>query len=177
MEEIKDVTDVKKDMLKNKSVKDLVIAGVVVFAVMIGVAIGVNMLFGSSAKIASADMEKVMGAHPAFKDAMTSFQKEITAMQDRLEKMTDEEKAKEQQKMSQMIQQIGLRLQEEALNKVSSDIETVAKRKGYSYVVEKNVLLAGGKDITEDVLTFLKNQETKSEEGKDASKMPMIPVK
>jgi len=143
---------------------------------MIGVAIGVNMLFGSSTKIASADMEKVMSSHPAFKDAMTSFQKEIKAMQDRLEKMTDEEKAKEQQKMSQMIQQIGLRLQEEALARVSGDIKAVAKRKGYAYVVDRNVLLSGGKDITEDILNYLKNQETQAEEGKDASKMPMIPV-
>ncbi|MBN1445405.1 MAG: OmpH family outer membrane protein [Candidatus Omnitrophica bacterium] len=175
MEEIKDVKDVK-NILKNKSVKDMVIAGVVVFAVMIGVAIGVNMLFGSSAKIATADMEKVMNVHPAFKEAMTSFQKEITAMQERLEKMTGEEREKEQQKMSQMIQQIGLRLQEEALAIVTEDLETVAKRKGYAYVVDKSVLIAGGKDITEDVLNFLKNQEIKAEEGKDASEMPMIPV-
>ncbi|GEM_PF-913776 len=171
-------TEETKDLLKNKKMLEVVVAGIVIFVVIVGLTVGLNRIFNRPARIASVDMEKVMNSHPAFREAMTDFQKEIGAMQEQLGKLKGDEKTKEQQKMQQQIQQIAIRLQQEAMAKVTSDVEKIAKAKGYTYVVEKSMLVVGGRDITDDVLSFLKGEETKAESEKtDTSTMPMIPVK
>lgn len=73
-------------------------------------------------KIFSADIDRIMGEHPAFQEAMLKFQAELQSMQEKLNKMEGAEKNAEQQKMQQQIQQLAVQLQEEAGNKVIEDV-------------------------------------------------------
>jgi len=163
--------------LLNEKVRESLLAGILLIVV---VAVLVFTITKSrQGGIASVDMERIVNAHPAMKEAITSFQKEISDRQKELNKMKGEEKVKEQQKMQQEISQIAMRLQDEAMDKIKKDVEQVARKKGYTFVLEKNSIIVGGKDITEDVLAVLKQRaQNESEQKKtDVSEMPMIPVK
>ena len=161
---------------KNEKTRESMLAGVILIVTL---AFLVLIIKSRELSIASVDIEKVVNAHPAMREAIDSFQKEISDRQKQLDKMKEEEKLKQQQKMQQEISQLAVRLQQEAMDKVTKDIEKIAKRKGYTYVMDKNAILVGGKDITDEILSVLKQQEkTEAEQKKvDVSEMPMIPVK
>lgn len=133
-------------------------------------------LLGKSTRIVSADVDRIMGEHPAFKQAMAKFQSEINSMKEKLDKMEGQAKAKEQQQMQLKIQQIAMELQEEAAAKVTEDIQRIAKSKGYDYVLDSKSLVAGGKDITGEILSALKGPEAQATE-EETNLLPMIPVK
>ncbi len=38
------------------------------------------------------------------------------------------------------------------MEKIREDIQKIAKQKGYKYVMDSNALLAGGEDVTEEIL-------------------------
>jgi Skp family chaperone for outer membrane proteins len=48
------------------------------------------------------------------------------------------------------------------MNEMRKDVKKIAEKKGFNYVMDTNVLIVGGKDITEDVLSELKKEEVKS---------------
>ncbi|MGI6595198.1 MAG: hypothetical protein ACOX1Z_00620 [Candidatus Ratteibacteria bacterium] len=75
-------------------------------------------------------MDKVVGAHPVMQELVVNFQKEISGIQEQFDKMKEEEKIKNQQKIQQEISEMALRLQKEALDKVAQDIKRIAKSKG-----------------------------------------------
>jgi Skp family chaperone for outer membrane proteins len=166
-----------KEVFKNKKLMDALLAGfLIVVALIFLVIVGVRT-FGKP-EIFSADTDKIMNEHPALQEAMEKFQAELIAMQKKLDEMEGEEKAKEQQRIQQQVQQIAMRMQKEAVDKVMQDIRTVAKKKGYDYIVDSKSLIVGGKDVTEEILSSFKSEEKKTaEEEVDPSVMPMIPVK
>lgn len=163
----------KRLFRSEKAVEVLLASVILVLAVILLI---IWVLKPATVKIAYVDMEKTMNQHPAMQEAMASFQREITSLQKQLEGLKGAEKEKQQQKMQQEITTIAMRLQQEVMNRVIKDIENVAKKKGYSYVIDKNAVITGGKDITEEVLEFVK-QKKENKEKVDASEMPMIPVK
>jgi len=161
---------------KNEKTRESMLAGVILIVTL---AFLVLIIKSRELSIASVDIEKVINAHPAMREAIASFQKEVSDMQKQLDKMKEEEKIKQQQVMQQEISRIAMRLQNEAMDKVLKDVEKVARKKGYKYVMDKGAILVGGKDITDEILAVLKQQEkTETEQKKvDVSEMPMIPVK
>lgn len=120
---------------------------------------------GSAAeiKIVSIDTQRVFGEHPAFKEAMGKFQAQIQEMQKKIEEMDEESKGAAQQMMQHQMQQLGMQLQEEAFGKMKADVQKIAKKKGYDYVVDVNMLIVGGKDVTEEVLASFPKPEQKKD--------------
>lgn len=166
-----------KDVLKNKKLMDAVLAGLLILLAIVFLLMAGNRFFGKP-KIFSADMDRIMGTHPALQEAMMNFQEEIRLMQGRLDKLEGEAKQKEQQKMQQEIQQIAVRMQNEAVNKIMEDIRSIAKSKGYDYILDSKSLIVGGKDVTEEILNAVKEKYEKPKDtASDTSVMPMIPVK
>ncbi|MCM8830123.1 MAG: OmpH family outer membrane protein [Candidatus Omnitrophica bacterium] len=162
---------------KNEKIRELLLVGILLVVAIVILFLGI--VKSRQLSIASVDMEKIVNVHPAMQEAITTFQRELSDMQKQLDKMKEEEKIRQQQKMQQEISQIAMRLQDEAMDKVKKDIEKIAKRKGYTYVMDKNAIFVGGKDITDEILTVLKQKYEKETEQKklDVSEMPMIPVK
>jgi Skp family chaperone for outer membrane proteins len=58
----------------------------------------------------------------------------------------------ERQVAQQQFQQRAQKLQRDALDELRRDIQKIASDKGYTYVMDSNVLLAGGEDVTEEVM-------------------------
>ncbi|MCM8760195.1 MAG: OmpH family outer membrane protein [Candidatus Omnitrophica bacterium] len=162
---------------KNEKIREMMLVCILLVVAIVILIFG--LVRSRQGAIASVDMEKIVNAHPAMQEAIANFQRELSDIQKQLDKMQGEEKVRQQQKIQQKISQIAMRLQDEAMNKVKKDIEKIAKKKGYTYVIDKNAIFVGGSDITDEVLTFLKQQYEKEKEQKklDVSEMPMIPVK
>ena len=166
----------KEIFCNDKKGKDAIIAGVAIIVLIAAFTLAANRIFGRGGKICSVDMEVIMGEHPAMHEAMNEFQKELTAMQKQLDALEGEAKEQEQMKMQQQIQEIAMRMQEGAMGRIMRDIEQIAKKRGYSYVIEKNALITGGRDITEAVVSAIKEKEKEVQE-EDTEVMPMIPLK
>ncbi|MDD3726265.1 MAG: OmpH family outer membrane protein [Candidatus Ratteibacteria bacterium] len=166
----------KEKGIKNEKMVEVLLAGVILVLAVILLIIWI--VKPGNGKIASVDMNKIMNSHPAMQEAMASFEKEVSNLQQQVNKMNDEEKAKQQQKIQQEITQIAMKLQQEVMDKVVKDIEMVAKKKGYSYVIDRSAIIVGGKDITDEILgAVTQKKEEKEKEKLDVSEMPMIPVK
>ncbi len=118
-------------------------------------------------KIVSVDTNRVFESHPAFKEAMEKFQTQLQDMKKKIDEAEEGSKEMVQQVMQQQMQQLGMQLQEEAFEKMRADVTKLAKEKKYDYVVDNNVLIVGGKDITEEVLaSFEKNKSSETPEKK-----------
>jgi len=167
----------KDKVFKNKKMTDVFLAGLLIVVAVVFLLMAGNRMFGKSSRIFSADLDRIMGEHPALQEAMGNFQKELMGMQNKLEKMEGEAKVKEQQKMQLQIEEIAMRMQEEAVGRIMDDVRRIAEQKGYNYIVDKKVLLVGGKDVTEEILSAIKGKDAETEEELDTSMMPMIPVK
>ncbi len=105
-----------------------------------------------SVQIVSIDTNRILQQHPAFQEAQQAFQGEMQQLEQQLQEMGEEEQMMAQQMMQQQLQQRGQELQMEAMDKVRDDIRRIAEEKGYSYVVDTNALIVGGKDITDEVM-------------------------
>ena len=71
-------------------------------------------------------------------------------------KMSDEDKAKAMQQAQQELQQKEQALTSAIQAKIDVVVKEVADAKGLSVVLDKNVVVYGGQDITDDVLKKLK---------------------
>jgi len=159
---------------KEKKTTDMLLAVVVLVLAIIFLLTAGNRLFSKSPAIVSADIDRIMGEHPAFKQAMAKFQKESQSMREKLGKLEGEGKAKEQQQLLLQLQQYAGKLQEEAVAKVIEDVQRIAKSRGYDYVLDGKSLVAGGKDITGEILSEMKEADKPENE---TPLLPMIPVK
>jgi len=163
-----------KEFVKDKRILGILVGEVILFFAVI---FCLFFIFKDRDKnIAFVDMERVMSQHPAVNEAMASLQKEISDRQKKLEGLSSKEKIEKQKEMQKEINNIILGLQMEIFNKVKKDIEEVAKREGYSCVFDKNVIISGGKDITEEVINFKKIKSVMREKKKNSS-IDFIPVK
>jgi Skp family chaperone for outer membrane proteins len=174
--EIKEV----KDVLKDKKMMDKLLVIFLIVVALVFLLIAGNKFFGKSTRIYSADIDRIMNEHPALQEAMDNFQKELTTMQKKLDELEGEEKEKEQANMRQQIQEIAMRMQNEAVDKVMKDVRSIAEQKGYSYIIDKKSLIVGDKDVTDEILSVFKGakEEKPAEEAtNEPSDMPAIPVK
>lgn len=119
---------------------------------------------GDKVVIVSIEMDKILEAHPAFKNAKEKFGTELEGMKKDLEKMDKNKQAESQLKMQQQLQQRGEQLQKEAVATVRQDIVKLAAQKGWDYVVDSNALLAGGRNVTDEVVQAMKQDQGKGQE-------------
>ena len=106
-------------------------------------------------EIAKIDTNRVLEVHPAFVEAQVEFEERLMEMQQELETMPEEEQLEAQQRLEAEIQELGMRLQEEALDELRNDLQEFADERGYDYVMDSTLLLVGGVDVTEEVIDNL----------------------
>lgn len=98
--------------------------------------------------IVTVDTNEIMQQHPAFKEAQQTLQSEAQKMQQQMK----EQGQQQQQAAQQQLQQKSRKLQQNAMDEVRADIQKIADEKGYDYVMDKNALISGGKDVTDEIL-------------------------
>ncbi len=104
-------------------------------------------------EIVTVNTNEIMQNHPAFKKAQQTLRGEAQQMQQQMQ-----EKGKQEQRAAQQqLQQRSRELQQNAMDKVRADIQKIAKEKGYEYVMDQNALIAGGKDVTDEILKEIKS--------------------
>jgi outer membrane protein len=113
-----------------------------------------------SGKIVTVNTNQIVQRHPAFIEAQQTLQGETQKMRQDMEGKSEQEQQAAQQQVQQRLQQ----LQQEALEKVRKDIQEFADEKGYDYVMDVNALLAGGEDVTDEMIEAIgeKNKEQDS---------------
>ncbi|HNS31944.1 MAG TPA: OmpH family outer membrane protein [bacterium] len=126
--------------------------------------------FAEEMKIASVDTGKILMAHPAFQKAMEKYQAEVQSMQQKISEMKEEEQMSARQMMQQQMQELGMKLETEAFNEMRKDLKRISEKQGFKYVMDSNVLLVGGHDITEDILSEIRKAEDKPKTGESESK-------
>lgn len=150
--------------LQKTQVKIFCVALALVFIGSI-VALGLSQLGTSTASAASSsvgvvDYRKVMMSHPDYASASSEMQKAMQEAQMRFEadnaNKSDEEKAKAMQQAQMELQQKEQNLIEGIQKKVDEAVKQVAEAKGLSVVLDKNAVIYGGQEITDDVIKKLK---------------------
>jgi len=118
--------------------------------------------FAEDIKIASIDTSKILMAHPAFQKAMEKYQAELKTIQEKIKEMDENEQATAQYAMQCQMQELGMQLESEAFSEMRKDVKLMAEKRGFKFVIDTNVLIVGGHDITEYVLSELSKKEEKS---------------
>lgn len=126
------------------------IFGIWIITVLFAMA-GPAVLFAGDAvkePIVTVNINQIMEKHPAFNEARQTLEREAQQLKEQVEGKSQQE----QQGAQQQFQQRSQELQAEAVETVREDIQKVANQKGYKYVMDSNALLAGGEDVTEEIL-------------------------
>jgi len=151
--------------LEKKHVK---IISVLIALVFIGSVVAIA-LTQSGAGIASAagngnvgvvDYRQIMSQHPNLQSANEQMQKAVTDAQKEFEEksanMSDQEKANYYNQTQERLQVKQQELLDPIEKSVNDAVKKVADAKGLSVVLDKNTVVYGGQDITNDVVSRLK---------------------
>ena len=151
--------------LENKQVK---IISIVIALVFIGSVVALA-LTQSGSGIASAagngnvgvvDRDQVMAQHPSAQNVENQMRAAITEVQKDFESksagMNDQEKQDYYRQCQQRLQQKQQELIEPLVKSIDEAVKKTADAKGLSVVVERAVVVYGGTDITNDVVSRLK---------------------
>ncbi|MBO6304931.1 MAG: OmpH family outer membrane protein [Selenomonadaceae bacterium] len=151
--------------LEKKHVK---IISVLIALVFIGSVVAIA-LTQSGAGIASAagngnvgvvDYRQIMSQHPNLQSANEQMQKAVTDAQKEFEEksanMSDQEKANYYNQTQERLQVKQQELLDPIEKSVDDAVKKVADAKGLSVVLDKNTVVYGGQDITNDVVSRLK---------------------
>jgi outer membrane protein len=147
--------------LQKKTVK---IVSVLIALVFVGsvVAIGVSQYGSSTASAASSnvgvvDSRQIFSQHPDVAGANSQMQQAVAdAKKDFEEKsanMSDQEKSDYYQQTQQRLAQKQQELIEPIQKSIEENVKKVAEAKGLSVVLDKNAVVYGGTDITQDVVS------------------------
>lgn len=114
----------------------------------------------AAASIGFVDMQEVVSNSPDYKNAQQTLAGEADAMQKEFDsKAGNLSDAEKQQLFAQYQQRLSLRKQElmgQVKEKVDAAIKSAAAAQGISVVLEKDSVLFGGKDLTQDVISKIK---------------------
>ena len=149
---------------KQVKIISVIIAAVFVFSI---VALGVSqyqsgMAGASSSNVGIVDYSKLIAEHPgmqparekyeaAAKQVQEDFQNQAANMTPEQQQQFIEQKQKEMQdKQKELIDPIR--------NSIEEQVKAVADSRGINVVLDKNNVLYGGQDITQDVLTKIQAQ-------------------
>lgn len=154
-------------MLKLES-KQIKIISIVIALVFIGSVVALA-LTQSGSGIASAasngnvgvvDRDQIMAQHPSAQNVENQMRAAITEVQKDFEEksagMSDQEKQDYYRQCQVRLQQKQQELIDPLIKSIDDAVKKVADAKGLSVVVEKAVVVYGGTDITNDVVSRLK---------------------
>jgi outer membrane protein len=127
---------------------------VAAFFTVAGVA-GVSGGDAKNYKIVTINTRQIIQKHPAFLKAQQTLQREAQQFQQQMEGKNQQERQAAQREFQQRAQ----KLQQDALDEVRKDIKKIADEKGYKYVIDENVVLAGGEDVTEEIMKEIGEKE------------------
>jgi Skp family chaperone for outer membrane proteins len=120
----------------------------ILFAAVIGLFLTAGNANAEEIKIVSIKTGEVLQSHPAFREAVGKYQAKQQEMQKKLSEAKEEERTMLQTQAQQELQQIGMQLQKEATDKMTKDVQNLAKENGYDYVVDADMLIVGtGPDV------------------------------
>ena len=113
----------------------------------------------SSSNVGVIDGAQVMQQHPKASEVQQALQQAVTdAEKDFQEKsagMSDKEKAEYYTQTGQRLQQKQNELMEPLTQSIKDAVKAVADTKGITVVIDKNAVVYGGQDITQDVIKKL----------------------
>lgn len=147
--------------LQKKTVK---IVSVLIALVFVGSVVALAVTQSGSLNIASAasssvgvvDYNQVMSQHPQVQSASSEMQQAIQDAQKDFEEksanMSDQEKRDYYTQTQQRLQQKQQELMEPITQSVQDSVKKVAEQRGLSVVLDKNAVIYGGTDITQDVV-------------------------
>jgi outer membrane protein len=141
----------------------LVAAGVIVLALLIGVGFWVGLpavpVLGQSVSIGYVDMQKALEGHPRRAASERALQEFFQAKQREFQQRSKGLSPVQRQELDRQMQQQFAQRREELLGGLDKDIrsavEQVAKDRGVSLVLDRTVVLYGGTDLTDAVVTKL----------------------
>ncbi len=140
----------------------LVAAGIVVVAVaavVITVARGGGPVFGQSFSIGYADMQRALDNHPRKSSSERALQEFFQAKQQEFQQRSKAMTPAQRQELDQKLQQEFVQKRAELLTGLDKDIrasvDKVARTQGISIVLDRNVVLFGGTDLTDLVIKDL----------------------
>lgn len=166
-------------LLRNRMMSGLTVLGFMVVAATVAFYIStytVPAVAGEGGiSIASIDSRQVLQAHPAFHEAMEEYQRKLQEFRRQMEEVGEDEEALMRQMLQQQVQQLGVQLQERAFDAMQEDVEKFAKEKGYDYIIDSEVLLAGGIDVTDAMLEKLGEDPAELEEPEVPGQVPVMP--
>jgi outer membrane protein len=114
----------------------------------------------AASQVGVVDFQLLIQQHPATAQAQATFQAAVKQAQDdfnaKSAKMNNQDKMNLYQQMNQTLQQKHAQLFQPIFDQVNAAIQAVANAKGLTIVVDKNVVVYGGQDITNDVLKKIK---------------------
>lgn len=148
---------------KRKNIKMIAIAIVAFFTLgIVGVAISqtqVGFAAPASSSIGYVDRQKVLMSHPQMEAVMQSMQSESATMQKTFEEqaatMSPQEKERFAIQLQQRLQQKENELMKPLIDQIEAEIKKLAEAKGLTVVVDANIVIYGGTDITADVVKNL----------------------
>lgn len=148
---------------KRKNIKMIAIAIVAFFTLgIVGVAISqtqVGFAAPASSSIGYVDRQRVLMSHPQMEAVMQSMQSESTTMQKTFEEqaatMSPQEKERFAIQLQQRLQQKENELMKPLIDQIEAEIKKLAEAKGLTVVVDANIVIYGGTDITADVVKSL----------------------
>ena len=133
----------------------LVFVGSVVVLALTQFGSGMASAAGNS-NVGTVDMRQVYAQHPQAQSASAEFQQAVQDAQKEFEEksanMSEQEKSDYYQQKQQRLQQKNQKLIEPIEKSVEEAVKSVADAKGLTVVLDKNTVVYGGTDITQDVV-------------------------
>jgi outer membrane protein len=119
----------------------------------------VKAFASGNSNVGTVDYRQVMSSHPQVQSAQSEMQQAVQDAQKDFEEksknMSDQEKSDYYQQTQQRLQQKQQELLDPINKSVEDAVKSVADAKGLSVVIDKNAVVYGGTDITQDVVKKL----------------------
>lgn len=160
---------------KQVKIISVIIAAVFIFSI---VALGVSqyqsgMAGASSSNVGVVDYSQLMSQHPSMQPAREKYEAAAKQVQDEFTQKASGMTPEEQQQFIEQKQKEMQDKQKELLEPIRTSIENqvqeVAASRSINVVLDKNNVLYGGQDITQDVLRKLQAEGDITESNTDAT--------
>lgn len=160
---------------KQVKIISIIIAAVFVFSI---VALGVSqyrsgMSGASSSNVGIVDYAKLFSEHPGMQAAREKYEAAAKQVQEDFSKqaanMTPEQQQQLLEQKQKELQDKQKELIEPIQNSIKDQVKAVADTRGINVVLDKNNVLYGGQDITQDVLTKIQAEGDASADNTSSS--------
>ena len=145
---------------KQVKIISVIIAAVFVFSI---VALGVSqyqsgMAGASSSNVGIVDYSKLIAEHPGMQPAREKYEAAAKQVQEDFQNQAANMTPEQQEQKQKEMQDKQKELIDPIRNSIEEQVKAVADSRGINVVLDKNNVLYGGQDITQDVLTKIQAQ-------------------